>query len=218
MNKLSFFFDYISHNAYLAWVRLIPLCEKYDLTLDPVPVLFGALLKANGQLGPAEIRDKSLWMLRDVLRKSRRYGIPIAPPASHPFNPLAALRATCVSMTPVQRSALVTALFEATWLHARDVSDPVVVADVMASVGLDSERVASEATSAEVKSRLRQHTDEALAAGVFGVPTMILLDRLFWGFDDLDSLAAFAAGEDPFRNEELTPWLQVKPSIRRERK
>ena len=215
MDKLSFYFDYISHNAYLAWVQLMPLCEKYNLILNPVPVLFGALLKANGQLGPAEIRDKSLWMLRDVLRKSKQHNIPIAPPASHPFNPLAALRATCTGMNAEQHSALVTALFEATWLHGLDVSDPVVVVDVVASIGLDSNRMASEANSAEIKTRLRQQTEEALATGVFGVPTMILRGRLFWGFDDLDNLDAFAAGKDPLQDEELAPWVQVRPSIQR---
>ena len=218
MNTLSFYFDYISHNAYLAWTQMDALCRKHELKLDPVPVLFGALLKANGQLGPAEIRDKSLWMLRDVLRKSKQHNIPIAPPASHPFNPLAALRATCTGMNAEQHSALVTALFDATWLHGRDVSDPVVVADVVASIGLDSEQVASESISTGVKTRLRRQTDEALAAGVFGVPTMILRGRLFWGFDDLDNLDAFAAGKDPLQDEELVPWLQVKPSIRRIKK
>ena len=217
MNKLSFFFDYISHNAYLAWVRLMPLCEKYDLTLDPVPVLFGALLNANGQLGPAEIPEKSLWMLRDVLRKSKQHDIPIAPPASHPFNPLAALRATCTNMNAERRIALVTALFEATWVYGRDVADTSVVADVVTSVGLDAEQVTKDAHSNEVKTRLRRQTEEALASGVFGVPSMILQGRLFWGFDDLGSLDAFAAGTDPLGDKDLEPWLDVKPSVQRKR-
>jgi 2-hydroxychromene-2-carboxylate isomerase len=218
MDKLSFYFDYISHNAYLAWVRLMPLCEKHDLIPDPVPVLFGALLKANDQLGPAEIRDKSLWMLRDVLRKSKQHDIPIAPPASHPFNPLAALRATCTEMSAGQRIALVTALFEATWVYGRDVADASVVADVAASVGLDAEQVTKDAHSDEVKTRLRRQTEEALASGVFGVPTMILQGRLFWGFDDLGSLDAFAAGADPLRDDDIEPWLDVKPSVQRLKK
>lgn len=218
MDKLSFYFDYISHNAYLAWVRVIPLCEKHDLILNPMPVLFGALLTANGQLGPAEIRDKSLWMLRDVLRKSKQHDIPIAPPASHPFNPLAALRATCTNMNDGQRIALVTALFEATWVYGRDVSDAGVVADVVTSVGLDAEQVTKDAHSDEVKTRLRRQTEEALASGVFGVPTMILQSRLFWGFDDLGSLDIFAAGADPLRDDDIEPWLDVKPSVQRLKK
>jgi 2-hydroxychromene-2-carboxylate isomerase len=218
MDKLSFYFDYISHNAYLAWTQMDALCRRHELVLEPVAVLFGAMLQANGQLGPAEIRDKSLWMLRDVVRKSKQFDIPIAPPASHPFNPLAALRATCTSMTAEQRIALVTALFEATWMYSRDVSDPEVVAAVVASIGLEADSVMSKAKMDPAKAVLRENTDRALAAGVFGVPTVIAGGRLFWGFDDLDCLDAFLAGKDPVRDEDLDPWLQVKPSIQRAKK
>src|SRR5690349_4880620 len=93
--RLYFFFDYISHNAYLAWHKAPALAARHGLALTPVPVLFGAMLSHYRQIGPAELPAKSAWMLRNVLRKARLHGIPIAPPASHPFNPLLALRATC---------------------------------------------------------------------------------------------------------------------------
>ncbi|MGI9263786.1 MAG: 2-hydroxychromene-2-carboxylate isomerase [Gammaproteobacteria bacterium] len=218
MNKLSFYFDYISHNAYLAWVRLLPLCKKHDLTLEPIPVLFGALLEANGQLGPAEIRGKSLWMLRDVVRKSKQYGIPIAPPASHPFNPLLPLRASCTGMDAGQRIALVTAMFEAAWVRSLDLSDPEVVHDVIASTGLEADAVMAASGLDATKTKLRQQTEDALAVGVFGVPTMIARDRLFWGFDDLEFLDQFLAGKDPVADEDLASWMNVKPSIQRVRK
>src|SRR4051794_15124213 len=94
-SRLYFFLDYISHNAYLAWHQAPALARKHGLTLTPVPVLFGAMLSHFRQLGPAEIPPKSRWMLWNVLRKARQHGIPIAPPASHPFNPLTPLRVTC---------------------------------------------------------------------------------------------------------------------------
>jgi 2-hydroxychromene-2-carboxylate isomerase len=218
MNVLTFYFDYISHNAYLAWTQIGRLCEKYELVLEPVPVLFAGMLKANGQLGPAEVPDKSMWMLRDVLRKAKQLDIPIKPPVSHPFNPLAALRVTCTDMKTDQRIALVTALFEATWAEGRDVTDPAVIADVVLSVGLDAERVAREAISDKTKNRLRQQTQTAIDASTFGVPTMLVNDRLFWGFDDLEPMDAFLGGEDPVSDRDIEPWLQVKPTVQRVKK
>jgi 2-hydroxychromene-2-carboxylate isomerase len=215
MNTLRFYFDYISHNAYLAWTQLDALCEKHDLVLQPVPVLFGAMLKANGQLGPAEIRGKNLWMLRDVLRKSQQYGIPLAPPASHPFNPLLSLRVTCTDMEDDQRRRLVTTLFEAAWVHSEDLSDPDAVRNAVSAAGLDGDAVMAAAGSDDAKSRLRQQTEDAIVAGVFGVPSMIAGERLFWGFDDLVHLDAFLAGRDPFDEADIEPWLRVKPSIQR---
>ena len=90
--RATFYFDFISHNAYLAWTQLGPLAERHAVAFELVPVVFGALLAAHGQLGPAEVPPKSRWMLRDVVRKARLAGVPLAPPHSHPFNPLPSLR------------------------------------------------------------------------------------------------------------------------------
>ena len=89
---IRFYFDYISSNAYLAWTQLFALAEKYGAEVEPVPVLFAGLLKAHGQLGPAEVPAKALWMARNNLRKAARLALPLNPPAFHPFNPLLALR------------------------------------------------------------------------------------------------------------------------------
>ena len=89
---LRFYFDYISSNAYIAWTQLPALAKRYDLAVEPVPVLFAGLLEAYGQLGPAEVPVKAAWMAKNNLRKAVRLGIPLRPPVHHPFNPLLALR------------------------------------------------------------------------------------------------------------------------------
>ena len=77
--SLRFYFDLISHNAWLAWARLPAICAEHELQLQPIPVLFAGLLKHHGQVGPAEVAPKREWMLRNVLRKSHAHGIAIAP-------------------------------------------------------------------------------------------------------------------------------------------
>lgn len=212
---LSFYFDVISHNAYLAWTQMESLCNRLGLALEPVPVVFGALLKANGQLGPAEIPAKREWMLKDVIRKALRLQVPLAPPASHPFNPLTALRACCVDLPDADRRRLIDGLFRAAWAESRDVSDPEVVAAVADACGLDGAAIVTAATSDQARSRLRRHTEHAIAADVFGVPTMVVRGELFWGFDDLDDLERFVSGDDPLARVDLGPWLLVPSSIER---
>jgi 2-hydroxychromene-2-carboxylate isomerase len=214
---LDFYFDYVSHNAYLAWTQLPDVANRHGLALRPRPVVFGAMLKANGQLGPAEIPPKSRWMLRDVLRKAARLGIPIAPPAGHPFVSLLALRATCSPLADAQRDALVGALFRAVWVESRDVADPAVVADAASRSGLDGPALVADASSDATKARLRRETDAAMEAGVFGVPSMRVGDELFWGFDDLEALEARLEGRDPIAELDLTDWLAVRPAVRRRR-
>ncbi len=213
---VRFYFDYISHNAYLAWTQVLRVCDRHGATVAPVPVLFAGLLNAHGQRGPAEIPAKSLWMLRDCLRKAKHLGIPLNPPASHPFNPLLALRATCVEMPDQSRQALISALFEAVWVNGKQVSDPAVVAEIGDAAGIDGALLLQQACTDSVKLGLRRQTDEAIAAGVFGVPSMLVNDRLFWGYDDLVHLDAYLAGKDDSASSDIERWLNVTPSASRD--
>jgi 2-hydroxychromene-2-carboxylate isomerase len=218
-DRLYFFFDYISHNAYLAWHEAPALAARHGLALTPVPVLFGAMLSHYRQVGPAELPVKSNWMLRNVLRKARRHGIPIAPPASHPFNPLLALRATCAVTDEVQLRRVVERLFRATWAQSRPMQEPDTVRELLRELELPADALLAAASAEPAKLRLRENTDRALAQGVFGVPTFAARGELFWGFDDMEYLDLFLAGRDVLSADraELAPWMQVRPSIERRR-
>ena len=186
--QLWFYFDYVSHNAYLAWTQLLGLARRHALAIRLEPVLFGAMLNAHGQLGPAEIRPKSRWMLRDVLRKAKRFDVPIAPPVAHPFLPLLALRCTCSPLADEHRHALVAGLFEAVWVASRDVTDPAVVAAVADAVGLDGAGLVADAATGRTKGLLKARTDAALANDVFGVPSFLVDGTVFGGCDDRPAL------------------------------
>ena len=207
MRTLRFYFDPISSNAYLAWLRMPELAQRFDLDVEPTPVLFAALLEANGQLGPAEIRPKARWMSRNTLRKAAILGVRLRPPPSHPFNPLLALRVSSLALPPLEKRALVGALLEATWSRQLDVSDPDVVARVAEDAGLpDGRGLVQQAQDPAVKQRLRDQTDAAIASGVFGVPMFEAEGELFWGYDDLPYLEMVLAGEDPMDPDEAAYW------------
>lgn len=218
-DRLYFFFDYISHNAYLAWHKVPALARAHGLTPTPVPVLFGAMLSHYKQVGPAELPAKSRWMLRNVLRKAKQHGIPIAPPHSHPFNPLVPLRVSCADLDEAQRLRVVDGLFRAAWVEGRAVAEAAVVGELLAELGLDAGSLLAQAQAEAVKQRLRENTQAALEAGVFGVPTLAVRGELFWGFDDLEYLDMVLSGRDPLSpaDRELEPWTAVRPSVERRR-
>ncbi len=93
--------------------------------------------------------------------------------------------------------------------------DPKVISAIAVAAGLDGEKAVAEAMSHVVKDRVRSQTDSAIAAGVFGVPTMIVDDELFWGYDDFPFLERFLAGRDPLDHELLKAWVGVRPSATR---
>lgn len=212
---VRFLFDFISPYAYLAWTQIHAVVERRGAAIEPVPVLFAALLNAHGQKGPAEIPPKREYMFKDVLRSAYRLGIPLVPPPTHPFNPLLALRAASLDLPAPARRALIDRLFQATWGGGRGVDSAEAVAAAATAAGLDGAAIVAEATAEATKVRLRQRTEEAIAAGVFGVPTMITGQELFWGFDALEHLDGYLRGDDPLDPVLLQRWSSILASARR---
>lgn len=213
---IRFFLDYLSSNAYLAWTQLPAMAARFGREVEPVPVLFAALLEAHGQVGPAEVPPKIRWMSRNNLRKAALLGVPLFPPAFHPFNPLLALRVSSLPMPNAERAALVSALFRGVWAERRHVSDPEVVAEIARGVGLDGAALVAAAQEPAAKESLRERTASAIAEGVFGVPTAIVDGELFFGFDDFPHLERFLAGSDPLDPAAAREWSRPQsPSAMR---
>jgi 2-hydroxychromene-2-carboxylate isomerase len=157
-------------------------------------------------------------MAKNNLRKAAILGIPLRPPAHHPFNPLLAVRLSSLPLPSESRHALIDALFRSVWVRELHMSETSTVERVMNELGLDDAALVAEADSAESKARLRRQTDDAIALGVFGVPSMYVRGELFWGYDDFPHLERFLTGNDPLDPAELQRWLRpVRPSAVRRR-
>jgi 2-hydroxychromene-2-carboxylate isomerase len=125
-------------------------------------------------------------------------GVPLNAPAFHPFNPLLALRVSSLELRANERLRVVDALFDAVWVHGLHIAEPEVIEKVATEAGLDGRRLITQAQQPACKAQLRKQTDKAIADGVFGVPTMVVGDELFWGYDDMTFLQRFLDGDDPF--------------------
>lgn len=216
MRTLRFHFDFISPYAYLAWTQIHALAERRGSIVEPEPVLFAGLLNHHGQKGPAEIPAKRAYVFKDTLRRALTLGVPIGVPPSHPFNPLIALRAVCVAPR-ASKLALVDGLFAATWGDAplKGIDRAEVVAQVASEAGLDGEALVARAASQEAKDALRAATEEAIAAGVFGVPTVRVGEELFWGLDSFDLLEQHLEGKDPLTPELVARALALRATAQR---
>jgi 2-hydroxychromene-2-carboxylate isomerase len=222
MPSIQFYFDYESPNAYIAWIELPKLAQRHGFDVEPVPILYAALLDANGQLGPGEQPTKGRWMAKNLARKAALIGVRLNAPAFLPFNPLRALRVSILPLAVQERAALISALFEAVWVRGLHVSDPGVVEGVLDELGLPGAELVARAQSPEIKAQLRAQTDSAIAKGVFGVPSMIVGDELFWGYDDFPYLELVLAGRDPIDPALESGWGfrgsgPVRPSSMRRR-
>lgn len=208
-SPLRFHFDYLSPYAYLAWTQIHDLAARHGRAVEPVPVLFAALLDHWGTKGPAEVAPKRVYVFKDALRSARRLGVPLAPPPTHPFNPLLALRASSLPLEPSQRTALISALFSEVWGGGGGVTEPSVVAACAARCGLDGDAIVRSANDAATRDALRGATARAVAEGVFGVPTVAVDGELFWGLDALPHLDVHLRGDDPVDDALVARWAQV---------
>ena len=194
MIHIRFYLDFISPFAYLAFEKMPEMLMGHSYQVSYQPLLFAGLLKHHGQLGPAEIPAKRDWTYRQVLWLARQNGIELQMPASDPFNPLGLLRlaVACGGSESPNRHVCET-LFRHVWLGGQDAADATrlhaVTAQLAPSLSPDSDIV---------KQRLKSNTEQAIAKGVFGVPTFEVDGKLFWGLDALPMLAAYLAGDPWF--------------------
>ncbi|MFK8003947.1 MAG: 2-hydroxychromene-2-carboxylate isomerase [Polyangiales bacterium] len=211
MRQIEFFFDYISPYAYLAWEDAQRIAREHEVELVAKPILFAALLNHNDTRGPAEIESKRRYLFVDILRKAEALGVEINVPATHPFNPLLALRVTCAA-DMATRSDVVSKLYAAVWRDAADMND----AETYEALGLGAPL--AKASNAEVKQELRSNTEEAIRDGIFGVPTLRCDGELFWGVDNLPFLEDHLSGKSGPDVEKLKRWNTLEASATRPRK
>jgi 2-hydroxychromene-2-carboxylate isomerase len=205
--QLDFYFDYLSPYAYFSWRWVQPLCDKYGLTLIAHPVVFGKLLDHWGQLGPAEVPPKKTALYKYGYRYAQLNGFEFNPPRNHPYNPLPALRLSLPTVATGAQHQVISAIFEAGWSRGIDLASEADLANVLDSLGLNSTEMLSAIKTDNVKTQLQQETTQAITQGVFGVPTFIVDDELFWGNDQQEHLEIYLQGNDPLNPAKVDEML-----------
>ncbi|HYL01628.1 MAG TPA: 2-hydroxychromene-2-carboxylate isomerase [Steroidobacteraceae bacterium] len=207
---VSWVFDVISPFAWLGLHDLARLPPEVELRF--VPVLLAAMLSHFGQKGPAEIPSKRRFTYRFVLWRARQMGLPMCFPPAHPFNPLAALRLVVAAGS--DRRAASTVL-DAVFRDGRDVTDPQVIADLARQLGLAD--AGSAVSDPRVKQQLRDNTDWAIARGVFGVPTLVIGEEVFWGHDAFGMALDYLTRREAFRDPQMQAVEALRVGVERRR-
>lgn len=205
MKHITFYLDFISPYAYLAFEQLPENLMGLSYAVTYQPVLLGALLRHHGQLGPAEIPAKRDWTYRHVTWLGHQHQIELTMPQVHPFNPLPLLRLALASAKAKDSQPnryVCETLFRHVWQGGEDPVASQRLQSLQEKLG-----PARGPDDDRVKAQLRANTDEAISRGVFGVPAYAVDDKLFWGLDALPMLRAYLQGDDWFNS---AAWDTVK--------
>jgi 2-hydroxychromene-2-carboxylate isomerase len=193
--QIDFFHDFSSPYSYLGATQVERTATRRNATLRWRPILLGALFR---QIGTPNVplfvmsAAKQAWNGEELNRWAAHHGVEFNFPSIFPVRTVLALRAALIA------PSITMPLYRALWVEGRDISDPEVVAGVIAECGLNPTEVLEAAVTASNKLLLRQNNDEAIAAGVCGVPSYLVAQtHLVWGQDRLHVVDHMLAGWSP---------------------
>ena len=185
---VEFFFDLGSPATYLAYTQLPKICAQTGSQLVYKPMLLGGVFKATGNASPAMIPAKGRYMFKDLDRYAQRYDVPLKFNPHFPINTLMLMRAVTGMQVrhPERFQAFIDCLFSALWVEGRNLDDPATVAAVLTEHGFEQNAVLALTADEQIKTLLKENTEQAVQRGVFGAPSMFVGDELFFGQDRLD--------------------------------
>ena len=183
---LEFYYDYGSPYSYLADTQVEAIAKRAGAALVRKPMLLGGVFKATGNASPMTVEQKSKWSAFDMPLWAGHYGVPFQRNPFFPVNTLALMRGAAAAQIDGLFERYHPAIYKAMWVDGRNLNDIAEVATVLTAAGLDARKFGSRIQDQDVKDRLKATTDEAVARGVFGAPTMFVGDHMFFGQDRLE--------------------------------
>lgn len=194
--RIELFFDVTSPWTWLGVHNLVPMAQRLGETIAWRPILVGGVFNAvnpsvyASRANPVPVKEA--YYAKDLLDWARASGLTIRfPSPDHPVNAVLVMRCAVAMERRGKVQPFAFAAFDALWAHWRDLTDPAVLGEFIAAAGEDPEIVLAEASSAEVKATLRANTEELVARGGFGSPTIFIdRDDMYFGNDRLPLVEA----------------------------
>lgn len=193
--QIEVYFDCSSPWTYLAFHAVQPLARETGAEIAWKPILVGGVFNAVNQTVYDSRANpnprKQAYMLQDLQAWARLYGLRIVfPPTVFPVNSVKCMRGAFHALDEGRLVPYATAAFEAYFGEDRDIARDDVLSEVATRAGLDPGRLLAAATGDDAKQRLRANTEELIARGGFGSPSLFVGDRMFFGNDRLPLVRA----------------------------
>jgi len=195
---MELWYDFGSNYSYLSIMRVEEAADRHGVAIVWKPVLLGAVFKALGWQGAPLLaqQEKLRYVWQDMLRQCEKYRLPWTRPSTFPRNGLLSSRVALLGADMPWIAEFNRQVMLHNFQRDRDINSEEEVGGILADMGLPAESLLKAAQSDHNKQRLRGQTQEALDRGLFGAPTFLIGDAMFWGNDRLDDALLHAATDE----------------------
>ena len=186
IKPFDFYFDFVSPYSFLAHKEIRKIEKKTSVKINYKPILLGGLHNLHGIKAPAFIPAKAKHMIRDCKLISVRNEIKFKFNSYFPIRSLNLMRGVFVAEEDNFKSYYINSIFDAIWQDGLDMNDENIILKVLKNLNINPKTFALRSTSSTVKDKLKIKTTEAYEKGIFGAPTFVSNNKIFWGQDRIE--------------------------------
>ena len=186
IKSFDFFFDFTSPYSYLAHKQVRNIEHQYKIEINYMPILLGGLLKLAEIKVPAFIPSKAKFMIKDCKLFAEKLNIKFKFNSYFPIQSLNLMRGVLIARKENKTSLYVDKFFDACWKDGLNLNDQKIINKILEDLNFNSKIFISKISEQKIKNELKKRTNDAFLKGVFGAPSFIINNKMFWGQDRLE--------------------------------
>ena len=186
INSFDFYFDFISPYSFLAHKEIKKIENKESIKIKYKPILLGGLHNLHGIKAPAFIPAKAKHMIRDCKLIAEKNNIKFKFNSYFPIRSLNLMRGVLVAEEDNIKNYYIDNIFNTIWQDGLNMNDDIIIQKVLKNLNINPKTFFLRSTSSLIKDSLRNKTSDAYKKGIFGAPTFVVNNRIFWGQDRLE--------------------------------
>ena len=186
IKPLEFYFDFISPYSFLAHKQIRKIENKEGIKIIYKPVLLGGLHNLHGIKAPAFIPAKAKHMVRDCKLIAEKNNIRFKFNSYFPIRSLNLMRGVLVAEEDNIKKYYIDNIFNTIWQDGLNMNDAIVIQKILQNLNINPKTFSLRTTSSLIKDLLRKKTNDAYEKGIFGAPTFVANNKIFWGQDRIE--------------------------------
>ena len=186
IKPFDFYFDFVSPYSFLAHKQIRKIENKERIKIKYKPILIGGLHNLHGIKAPAFIPAKAKHMIRDCKLVAAKNGVKFKFNSYFPIRSLNLMRGVFVAEEDNIKSYYIDSIFNTIWQDGLNMNDQLIVEKVLKNLNVNPKTFILRSASYLIKDSLRKKTNDAFEKGIFGAPTFVVNNKIFWGQDRIE--------------------------------